>query len=385
MITTTTADKALKSYYIDVIKNQLNNNSNPFYNVIKNTDKCVNGSKIVKLAPYGLNGGFGFGSDNDKLPKAGGNNYEEFVTTVKDMYGVIEISDKAIKASKSNAGAFVDLLNQEMEGLAAAAKFNYSRALFTDGTGKIASCTANSTASNVIGVDTVKYLTEGMIIDIISASGTVRHGGKRITSVVRQTNTITVDGSAITITSGDFITVQNSLNRELTGLDAIFSETGTLYGVDRSNHNWMVPYINNSVGNITDDAIQEAIDYLEESCGSRVNYITCAHDVRRHYVKYIADTKRNIDPIELKGGFTAISYGGIPIYSDRHAKNGTMDLLNTNDFSFHYLADWGWLDNDGKILKQVGSYPVWTATLAKYGDLICDHPAGQARLSGITG
>lgn len=44
-----------------------------------------------------------------------------------------------------------------------------------------------------------------------------------------------------------------------------------------------------------------------------------------------------------------------------------------------------WLEDDnGKVIKQVANKPVYTATLVKYADLICDRPAGQGVISGIT-
>ena len=48
--------------------------------------------------------------------------------SVEDMCfnGGIEISDKAVRASAVSAGAFVNLLNAEMEGLVADAKARYS-------------------------------------------------------------------------------------------------------------------------------------------------------------------------------------------------------------------------------------------------------------------
>ena len=43
-----------------------------------------------------------------------------------------------------------------------------------------------------------------------------------------------------------------------------------------------------------------------------------------------------------------------------------------------------WLEgDDGKVLKQIAGKPLYTATLVKYCDLICQTPNGQAKLSGI--
>ncbi len=380
MITTNTADVALKSYYLDVLKNQLNTNTNPFYNKIVTTSKNIIGNKVVRLAPYALNGGFGFSSDSGNLPKAGSNQYTHFETTTKDMYGVIEISDKAMKASRLNTNSFVDLLTEEMKGILEAAKFNYSRALFTDGSGVIATVT-DSSGYEVV-VDSVKYLLEGMIIDIIGTSSTEK--GKRIMAINRAENMLVLD-SPTTASEGAKITVQNSYGKELTGLGAIFNSDTTqpLYGVNRDENYWMLPYMKNDIGEISDLKIQTAIDYLEETAGSSVDYISCSYDVRRSYLSYLELTRRNIDPMTLEGGFQAISFGGIPVVADRHCPDGTMDLLNSKSFAMHVLSDWDWLDDDGKILKQIAGKPAWTAVLAKYGELMCDHPGGQARLSGI--
>lgn len=382
MITTNTADVALKSYYLDVLRNQLNTNTNPFYNKIVTTSKNIVGHKVVRLAPYALNGGFGFSSDSGQLPVAGSNKYTHFETTTKDMYGVIEISDKAIKASRLNTNSFVDLLTQEMKGILEAAKFNYSRALFTDGTGVIATVSSASSDTEV-EVDCVKYLMEGMIIDIIGTNSTQK--AKRISAINRAAKTVILD-SSVSVSSGDKITVQNSYNKEITGLGAILNSDTTqpLYGVNRADNYWMIPYISDSTGTISDAKIQTAIDYLEENAGSKINYISCSYDVRRNYLSYLELTRRNIDPMTLEGGFQAISFAGIPIMADRHCPDGTMDLLNTDSFAMHTLSDWDWLDDDGKILKQIAGKPAWTAVLAKYGELLCDHPGGQARLTGIT-
>jgi hypothetical protein len=49
------------------------------------------------------------------------------------------------------------------------------------------------------------------------------------------------------------------------------------------------------------------------------------------------------------------------------------------------MGDWEWMEGgNGRILQQVASTPVWTATLVKYAELVCSHPGGQAELQGIT-
>lgn len=381
MITLESADNALKKVYLDVVSNQLNTNANPLLAKIEQTTQDVWGKEIVKVAPFGINGGIGAGDEAGELPASAGNNYVKFVTELKNLYGKIEISDKAIRASENSAGAFVNLLNAEMEGLIKASKFNFGRMLFGDGSGKIA--TVASVEGKTATVDTVKNMVEGLVVDFYTSAGSVAVKGARITAVDRINKTFTVDKAIDSVTADCFVTVQNSFGKELTGLGAIFGE-GDLYGVSRSANAWMKPYTKTSVGAITDNVIQSAIDYLEENVGSTVDYITCSSDVKRIYQDYLATYRRNIDVMELQGGFKAISYNGIPLVSDRFVEDGTMYLLNTKEFALHQLCDWQWLaSEDGRILKQNAGYPTYSATLVKYADLICNKPAGQAKLSGI--
>ena len=381
----TSADNALKSVYLGVVSDQLNTAANPLLAAIRQSTADVWGKEVRRLARYGVNGGVGAGTEEGDLPASAGNNYEQFVTTLKNLYGTIEISDKAVRASENNVGAFVNLLNAEMDGLVRSSSFNFGRMLFGDGSGVLT--TVSAVSGTTVTATSVKNLIEGMVVDFISADTAVTGAtGRRITAVDRDNKTFTVSGATLTgVAKDDKVCVQGSYNLELTGLGAIFKTTGTLYGLDRATHKWMIPYIKTSVGAITETAIQTAIDRLEETAGSRVNFIVCSWGVKRALQKLFGENKRNIDVTELAGGYRTITYNGIPVVADRFCPDGTMYLLNTEDFCLHQLCDWKWLEgDDGRVLKQVAGKPVYTATLVKYADLICTRPCGQAMLSGIT-
>lgn len=388
MVTMTSADKALKTLYLGAITEQLNTEVNPLLAKIKQSTADVWGKEIRRVARYGINGGIGAGSETGDLPKAEGNHYEQFVCTLKNLYGTIEISDKAMRASANDAGAFVNLLNDEMDGLLKASAFNFGRMLYGDGSGVLAKVSAAS-VGNTISCDSVKNFAVGMIVGVFTNDGVdLGLGMRRVTDVDRENNKITVDGKAFAeddVDAGCTIHMQGSVDNEITGLGAIFKSTGNIYGLSRATHKWLVPYMKTDVGSITETVIQKAIDYLDETAGSRVNFIVCSSGVKRAFQKHLATYKRNVDVMNLEGGYKALSYNGIPIVSDRFCPAGTMYLLNTDDFTLHQLCDWKWLEGeDGKILKQNAGKPTYTATLVKYADLICAKPCGQAMLSGIT-
>lgn len=388
MVTTETADKALKSFYLDAVSEALNLNVNPLLAQIKQSVADVWGKDVRKLVRYGINGGIGAGTETGALPAAGGNNYVQFVSSLKNLYGTIEISDKAIRASANNEGAFVNLLNDEMQSLVRSSAFNFGRMLYGDGSGKL--CAVSAVASgNKITVDSVTGLAEGMIVDFYTASGAVISGatGRTVLSVDRAEKIVVVDGSALSTTIvpvGSAVVLQHSHDCELTGLGAIFSDSETLYGVNRATHPWMKPYIKTETGMLDENSLQTAIDSIEENSGSNINFIVCSRGVKRALAAYYNQYKTYAPTMEIKGGYKALSFNGIPVVADRFCPAGTLYMLNTDDFCLHQLCDWQWLENeDGKILKQIAGKPVYTATLVKYAELVCSRPFGQGMLTGI--
>ncbi len=381
MVTTQTADNALKSYYLDIVSDQLNLSANPLLAKIGRTTADVWGKDVRKLVRYGVNGGIGAGTEEGALPSAGGNRYAQFTASLKNLYGTVEISDKAIRASANNEGAFVNLLNDEMEGLVKSSSFNFGRMLFGDGSGKLATVTLVSGTEYT--VDSVIALAEGMIVDLY-ASGSAIATGRTVVAVDRSAKKITLSGASVTGAKDAVVVLQNSYGLELTGLGAIFSDSATLYGVTRAGNPWMNPYTETAVGAITENKIQKAMDKVEENAGSAVNFIVCSWGVRRALINELSKS-RHTETLELDGGFRALSFNGIPVVADRFCPEGTMYLLNTEDFRLHQLCDWQWLEGEeGKILRQKAGKPVYTATLVKYAELICSRPCGQAKLSGIT-
>lgn len=383
MVTLTSAESALKNVYLGVVANQLNVRSNPLLAKIKMSSKDVWGKEIRKLAPFGINGGVGAGSETASLPKSSGNSYVQFTAELKNLYGKIELSDKAIRASANNLGAFVNLLSDEMEGLVKASAFNLGRMLYGDGSGLLA--TVSTASGQTVTCDKVNNLIEGMLVDVYTGES-VNAKQLKITYVDRVNKTFNFEGTA-TIKTGDKIYCQGSKGYEITGLGKIFDTTNTsLYGVSVADYPWLKPYVSAPSSNqdISDTLIQEAIDELDFNHDSQVDYIATTAEIRRAYQQYLSACKRNIDVMDLEGGFKTISHNGIPVVADRFVDSGKMFLLSTKDFTLHQLCDWKWLEGEnGRILRQNADEPAYSATLVKYAELICDKPCGQALLTKI--
>ena len=122
MITVTTADSALKSFYLDAVVDALNIEANPFLAQIEKSTSDVVGKDVRRVVRYGVNGGVNAGTEAGALPAASDGNYAQFIAPLKNLYGTIEISDKALRASNGD-GAFVNLLNEEMNSLIKSASY----------------------------------------------------------------------------------------------------------------------------------------------------------------------------------------------------------------------------------------------------------------------
>lgn len=386
MVTLTNADKALKTYYLGVLADQLNVGVNPLLAKIGQTTADVWGKEIKKLAPYGINGGIGSGAETDNLPQSGSNNYAQFTLTLKNLFGKIELSDKAIRASRNSAGAFVNLLNAEMEGLLKASKFNFGRMLYGDGSGLIATTVANEgSTNNQITVNSIKALMEGMTVDVYDSGGTKDNNisGSRIVAIDRAKKIVTLSNSALSkLEDGYKVYVQGSKDNEITGLEAIFGDSDQIYGLNRNDFSFLTPYKQFIDSKVTIQAMQDAIDAVEETSGGTIDFIVAAFNVRKQYVDTLTKTRMNVDYLTLDGGYKALSYSGIPFVADRFVADGDMYMLNSSDFKLHQLCDWRWLEGEsGSVLHQVAGKACYSATLVKYADLLCERPMGQAKLT----
>jgi hypothetical protein len=387
-VTTATFDAALKDNYQNVLRDQLNLETSAFFNKVEPTERDIEGGKrVVKYARYGLNGGFGAGTETGALPVAGGNKQVQFISGIKDLHGRISFSDKAMKASRTSRVAFESVFEAEVEGIKKSAQFSYGRMAYMDGTGKLTLCGTTSPAATTLNVASCQYLMEGMIIDILDNTGAPVSNGtqRRIAAVDRINKTIKLDGAAtVATTTTDFVTEQGAYNNELTGMEAVYKQTGTLYGLDKANYPWLKPFSHALNGAIGDQIIVDVMNYEKLYYGSKTDLIICNPAVYSEYYSYLESLKRAPNTMNLQGGFTALSINGVPMVDDRFIKPGVMKLVDTTQWKMHTYGDWEWMEDNGKILDKVAGYALWEAVLLKYAELICDHPGGQAEITGIT-
>ena len=390
MLTMSNIADALKLFYLPGLRYQLNDQASAFLAQIEKSTEEVVGREIRMAMRYGRQGGVGNRADDGTLPTPNSRRTKQAAWETKNIFARFQLTDKTIEASKSNVGAFASMLQQEIEDCETDARLDLSRQALGNGVGVLCTVSQGDYAGGVVTVtvDTTMYLAEGMYVDIIAPDDTVKSQEVEIISVPSSTTFIYAASSDPLLVSGDQVFVAGNKNKELTGLDAVVSTGGTLYGINRDEHPWLNSNVFAVNGAIAETRIQAGIDEVETKSGSETNFLLCSKGVARAYQNLQTAMKQHVNTLDLKGGWTGLSYAGgkkpIPLVSDKYVLPNRLYGLDLNDWKMYQMADWNWLDRDGSMLTRVANKPVWEATLVKYCDLGCQRPRGQFVMTGIT-
>lgn len=374
------AGEALRSFFLDALRYQLNERSSPTVARIEKTSENVVGKDIVMALRYGRQGGVGNRADDGTLPTPYSRQTKQAKWETKNVFAYIQITDKTIEASKSNRAAFADLLTTELEEAETDARDSVNRQFFGVGSGAIG--TVSAVSNNVLTLSSVVGLAEGMAIDSYSSNTAVK-AGMRITKVDHSTNQVTVDDDGDTAV-GNAIYINGNKDKELTGFGSIISTTGSIYGLDRDAYPWLKSQIEAVNGEVSEVVIQKAIDLSELATGGEVDYLMGSYGVLRSYGNLLTAQKRQRDTLNLKGGWKALSFGGIPLVREKYMGTGELAGIVTSDIKLYRMADWDWMDRDGAVLKWIADKPAYGAVLRMYCDIGCQRPAAQTKLTGIT-
>lgn len=391
----TNIERALKYNYLNAFENQIGTEPSALLNKIKHVELVSD--KIKTVAPIGFSGGFGYGAEGAPTPASGAMMYEPFETEARDMYVNIGISVKTVRLGSNNKGAIVNALDGEIKGAYKTANWNMGRSLFGNGSGVLTTCeAANNT--KVIKVADVKNLKEGLIIDIYKA--TIDEEGKivkgteelakeklRILGVDRANSTITIFGDAITIEAG-FITIQQSWNREITGLGTIFDNTvDTIYGLKKADNPFLAPVVMSADDDIRDGVITKALRQAKRDKNSNVDMIMAGDDAYDSYVEYLRTNNIRVEEMthEIQGGFKSIKFlfdnRIVDIVNEAHVPSTEMWGVDTSALEFHKQKwDYATLQG-GSIFTLLPGESIYRALLANYGDLICKNPGGCIRIT----
>ena len=390
MLSVKAMDDVLKSFYLDVVSSQINRGASPLYDKIEKSSVTVNGKNALVPVYYGVSGALlTTNDDGATLPDSCPTMRATLQVPLRNVYGVIDITDKALRLTKDSPEGVIDVLGTEIQSMINSARHSLNRMLWTNGIGKLGTVTdlSSHTSRSRFPVDDIRLFTPGMKIDIYRGSEII-HVGVRITDVRIDTKQVVFTKSIPTDTpleTGDVFYAHNSVNTELQGLPYLFDPNDDMYYGQSKSDNFGLKGVSRNLGaTLSTEAIQDFLDLLETTSDTTPDLIVCDKKLRRDYIQYLQSNRTNIDYLNLDGGFKTLSYNGIPLYGERFCPTGEMYFLNTSNIKMVQLNDWEWLEGtSGSILNRLDDKAAYQAALVKYCNYVVTIPNSIGRLYGV--
>lgn len=401
--TLATIESYLKEVYQGRVREQLNDEIVALKRITRSGSGVTNetGGKYVTFPIHTRrNSGIGSRYESEALPTPGQQGHAAARIGLKYAYGGIQLTGQAISLSDTDAKAFAKALDTEVEGLKNDLKKDMNRQIYGTGNGAIGVVSdANSGAE--VPVYDARLFQIGMVVD--TQTGSTVDNEDLVVSAVDLTpgaNTVTFTTTPGTATAdGDIIVragsgVGGSGNRELTGLAAIISDSGTLYNIDPSTEPEWKSTVDSNGG--TNRALSESLmikmtDDIRVKGGS-TSLILQSLGVRRAYFNLLSQLRQTVNTQEFTGGFTGLAFttdrGEIPVVADPDAPLNKQWYINEDAVTYYRDEDWHFIDRDGSMWKQVrdsdGDYDAYYARMVEYHELGTDRRNTHGVIEDIT-
>lgn len=381
-----TLSGVLKDVYLGSVVEQLNNEVLIPQRIGRETQEFSGNQVVLSVHKQRSSGVFARG-ENVAFANPGAQLYAKPVYDIKALYGRLRLTGLGRVKTATQAGAFLKVLEGEVNGLRNDLKMDLARQLYGDGTARICSGAAAAsttiTIANLAGVTSSESIRKGELyvgqrIDIGTlANPTVVAAGLDILDVNVANGTITVSGGNITVTAGTHFIFRegnaaaSSVSYEINGLKAVLpTAANTFGGIDATaaGNGWWDNQRINAAGALTLDLMTQAVNTVTVSGGDTSGMIA-SPGMQRALFNLLQPQVRYEEPTTLSGGFKTLDYFGQPFIADRQAPFGQIYYLDEKQLKMFDTGDFAWLDEDGNILKWVVGFDAWEAVLAKYCNL----------------
>lgn len=365
------------------------------------------GDQFVQPVQFGHACGLGYRSAGQNLPSPVSALRGKAIFQAKRAYGSAEFDREAIKASRSDKGAFAKVTVSEVNAVEEGfALHMLERALFFDGTGNLGEVSSLS-GSGTTGSPWVltmatngtngpkykkRYFPVGAKLDCYASSTY----GCTVEVVAASSTTVSVvfssSGAVALPVAGDILYWQGNKGLECTGLRSLApASAGTLYGLSQTTYPNFMGAVTSITGSLDFGDINDMIADLEEEIGAPAVGVTSfsalrvlknqAEDAKRYSV---AEAKSSNGLIGFKGMEVMTSDGPIPLIASPMCPDDEIIFLDPKYMQLVMREDFGWFDDDGTILMRDPNKDVYGARYGGYFELFCSKPNTVGRIKGFS-
>lgn len=342
-------------------------------------------------------------------------NYVRFALTRVKHYGIARVDGEAAEAAVKDAGAMVDLWENETKGAAVTETSCLATYIYGNGDGVLGQILSGQTTTVVTlqpGVN-MNYFELNMTLAAVSAPGlssTVRVGGAakaRVTGIDRVNRTLTFSGTLVSlitdviatdylVRSGDQHTATNEA-AVITGYDeyvrggSASDLPGTIFALNRNSD---ITRLAGQAKNYAGFAMEDAVVDASALCGFQgIGYpnLLVANNIDVANMKKSMSAKLHYNrpgTSEGKYGFSTITIEGeagpIEILADPFCPRNKAWLLKSDQFSLFSLKAAPHVaqldDNRFLRLTDADAYEI---RFAFYGNLKCKNPGPHIKLTNF--
>jgi hypothetical protein len=370
----------LKEFYLPPVVEQLNNEV-LLLQRLEARDQEIFGKAAFVPVHTGRSSGIGARGEYVQLPDAGAQAYDRAQYDLKYLYGVVRVSGPSMAKTASEAGAFLQALKSELDGIRNDLRKDVARQVYADGTGAVALTAANAAVNTLTlqasGAEAINkgQLYVGMVVDIGPAATPTSDATQRnITAVNAATPSITVDGAAVTTANGDGVgrfgsRAAASVSYEIDGLSKLISTAANTVGGINAATSTYWDNIRDTAGTaITQDRLMQGFNKVRIA-GGEVSAIYTSFGIQRDFFNTFTNNIRYTNPLTLQGGFQTLDFMGKPLIADVDAPFAKAFLCDERFLKTFSNRAWHFLDEDNSTLKWDTNYDAWKAVLARYMNL----------------
>ena len=392
----TTGSAILKTFYLPPMQRLFNKQTILWDRVERNEKWNPEGKNFTLALHYGRHAqaGSGRASTGATLPQKSNQKYENSVVPSAYLYTTIEIEGPIIEHARSNAGSFVRAVRSEIEGAAESTRKALNRQANGDGHDALAYTVSGSGTSYVmadlIGNHNV-FLQPGVEtkVDTVnndsSPDATIATNVSATLGAEVATGFTVTFGTSVTMDAGDYIVLEGTLGKQMTGLRAIISAadpeaatlsgSGGLQGLPVATYPWWVAQIVGDTAATQDlrfPLLQRVISKVAKNSPNGkddIKFILTSFAGQDTYYELAANERIAVNTMVLDGGFEGVEFSGIPIVADPEHWDGSYDFIVPDALRINQVKDVDWMDKDGNVLFRVANKDAYEATLFAYMNL----------------
>ena len=418
---TATLDAMLKEDYGTALRTQMNDET-PELELFESDSSPWQGRERLEAIHINRNRGSYFSAEGGNIPTAGRQQVENLRIPMRYHHGAISITKQLMLASRSNEGAFARGMRLEMDRLLDDMRTQRRFAIWGDGRALRALVNGDPGTGLTITVDAPggfagatngsRFINVGDQVAFINpATGILRAGGTREVNAVAAAGTTfgitaAADGA---VADNDFIVKAYGTDASLaigntdylhapmglTGLIDNATYLNLYFGLSRTTYPILQSLVIASVGALSADVLQRAIDVSTQIGNSQIAYHLMHPSVVRAYLALAESDRRymgadlkspDVGTVAAKNSWnTGLNFGGTPLKRGIDAPYGMWFGVDPRSF-VRYVADAGsWVDEDGAVLhRDATAVDTFLAEYRIYENFCAFRPNQSFRLDGIT-